>query len=1128
MDMKKGLLVLVLLVAFGFQSIAQVLIGKDASENLNCTVNESFENLEISQRFSFLELERIRESNSEFYKLNMGDNFVHSLKLGEADLPTYTFFVEIPFCEDIVIDEKVEGKRVFSLGNDVKVYPKQPSQSKQNEELVFQMDKRYYSTNSFGNENRVSIEVLGVMNGVRLAKISVSPLRYNPYLNQIEFVETLNYTVRFVNPDYPRTLSLRKKTNSNFSNFISSKVMNPKNVSASVSASPVTSPYKMIIVSDRRFEVALQPFVEWKTRQGFEILIAYTDEIGSSTQNIKSYLQLLWDNASENNPAADYLLLCGDVSQIPTFDGEHAGYGEEHPTDLYYAEYTNDILPDIFYGRFSATSVSQMQAIVDKTINYEAYLFEDDSYLDKILLVAGKETNSPAPTCVNGQMNYVKQYFPDKDTSVYYNPASGSYSSQIKSKINSGQGWINYSAHCDESGWYSPSYLSSNVSSATNVGKYGFYINNCCLSNKFDESSCFGETLLRAEDKGAVAVIGATNYSYWYEDFYWSVGAKTTSVNPNYSSNALGSYDRFFHTHSESFGQWYTTAGQMIQAGNLAVEQSNSDRTEYYWEVYTLMGDPSLVPYAGIPQDITATIPDNLPIGEGNKTFQSLPAYTNEALSIDTTLIAAAQADQMGNLDLEFEPISTPDSLTITMTNQFYKPFTVTIPVIVADEPYISLSEFRFEDIETGEQVEKLQPNKTYNVHFNAKNIGNRPLSGAEIRIEWLEHVSVVGSYDYQVGNFAVDQTIECDSVFQIQTHPTIEDGFRLDFVFIVEGVEYNRSQVVKKFVEAPKLDIDKINIETAQETTQIEVTVKNIGSIGVGEGVVSIESRSANLLFPQSTSVNVDALNPNASQNVSFPATISSEEDIVFVVTYTAVSYSSRLEYVLEFTIPTVDFDQAVVPEEWINDANNAWRIDTERTNGGEYALRSGSIGNGESSVLTINTTVLSSDSVSFYVSVSSENNYDFFKFYIDGVEKTSLSGTSNSGFVRRAYALSAGEHTLRFEYIKDNSQSSGSDAAWIDDLTLPRKGVWTGLSQIATNDLRLAPNPADKYIGVSGIEFGSRVFIFDNNGKKLYEGLSISSDLQIDVSNLPSGIYNLCVEKDNRLITKKVIIAR
>ena len=35
---------------------------------------------------------------------------------------------------------------------------------------------------------------------------------------------------------------------------------------------------------------------------------------------------------------------------------------------------------------------------------------------------------------------------------------------------------------------------------------------------------CFGEGLLRANNKGAVGYIGGSNNTYWDEDFWWAVG----------------------------------------------------------------------------------------------------------------------------------------------------------------------------------------------------------------------------------------------------------------------------------------------------------------------------------------------------------------------------------------------------------------------------------------------------------------------------------------------------------------------------------------------------------------------------------------------------------------------------
>jgi hypothetical protein len=68
----------------------------------------------------------------------------------------------------------------------------------------------------------------------------------------------------------------------------------------------------------------------------------------------------------------------------------------------------------------------------------------------------------------------------------------------------------------------------------------------------------------------------------------------------------------------------------------------------------------------------------------------------------------------------------------------------------------------------------------------------------------------------------------------------------------------------------------------------------------------------------------------------------------------------------------------------------------------------------------------------VDFIYKVSSEEGHDFLKFYIDGVEITSVSGIID--WNSSSTPLSVGTHTLRWEYSKDMAGSAGRDAAWLD----------------------------------------------------------------------------------------------
>ena len=70
----------------------------------------------------------------------------------------------------------------------------------------------------------------------------------------------------------------------------------------------------------------------------------------------------------------------------------------------------------------------------------------------------------------------------------------------------------------------------------------------------------------------------------------------------------------------------------------------------------------------------------------------------------------------------------------------------------------------------------------------------------------------------------------------------------------------------------------------------------------------------------------------------------------------------------------------------------------------------------------------------MSFHWKVSSESNYDYLRFYIDGSEQSKISGDTD--WQQKSYVLSAGNKTLKWCYTKDYSDDSGSDAGWVDKI--------------------------------------------------------------------------------------------
>ena len=70
----------------------------------------------------------------------------------------------------------------------------------------------------------------------------------------------------------------------------------------------------------------------------------------------------------------------------------------------------------------------------------------------------------------------------------------------------------------------------------------------------------------------------------------------------------------------------------------------------------------------------------------------------------------------------------------------------------------------------------------------------------------------------------------------------------------------------------------------------------------------------------------------------------------------------------------------------------------------------------------------------VQFDLKVSSEPTYDFLSFSVDSQEVQRWSGSV--GWTQFSHTLSPGSHVLEWAYVKDSSGSTGSDAAWIDNV--------------------------------------------------------------------------------------------
>ena len=1008
--------------------------------------------------------------NGQFSTLNL-EGATHLFRDGEPDLPVVSQVFDLPLCSDIEV--KVSNVQKQTMHVDAPLLPMQPAPSKSDKgPRPFVMDSALYATDAFYSSSEVAwVDVIGVARDRRLATLRVSPVSYNPVTGEVEVITSLQVTLTYKGVDEAATRELRSRYYSPAFSLGSSVVATLPAEKSVRNAAPI----HYLIVAHSNFRGKLDEFIAWKRRQGMLVTIGYTGDaaVGTTSTSIAAYVKSFYTNATTALPAPTFLLIVGDNEQVPAFAARCTSPANDHVTDLYYVTWDNDNVPDCYRGRFSAQTVSQLTPQVDKTFLYESFAFTDPAFLSRGILVSGVDNGSSsdnayryadptmdyiAKTYVNAANGFTTVKYYKNNTSFAPTGVTVTGSSQasatpttLRSLYNTGYGWVNYSAHGSETSWAEPELNTNHVSSLNNSGKPGIFIGNCCLSGKFDVSNCFGESLLRrGNNAGAVAYIGATNSTYWPHDFCWAVGFRSNisgTMDASYDAFNLGMYDRLFHTHNESYTLWHNTLGSMITAGNMAVETYGSYQL-YYWEIYQLFGDPSLIPWLGQPSNMPFDGDAIVMVGAGNYTFTAVPrAYAALTSGDAHTLVAAAYADaSTGQVTLPLPSDITPGTYELAVWAQGYKTLFTPVTIIVPSGPYLTVAD-------ATPASGHVLPGQANIFDLTVVNNGVAPAWNATLSAQPLSQGVVTLNPDITLPTIEAGDTLVIPGAVSLFVPETYGYNDALQAQFNLQFGDRNSSRNITFRLSAPQLAVSggtASNIARGTVAT-VSCTLTNEGNLPTGDLTLTLVN-AFGMVSVDPQPVHVGVLQPGRSANLSFTMTMASDlpdGPVPFDLVATTDTNSQFSIFNFQFAGPgssIEDFETGNFSRFSWRQSNNAWTITNADKHTGTYSARSkNNLSNRGISAFSISWTSVSDDSVSFWYKVSSEEDYDFFRFYIDGTSQFEASGTSVTAWQRVAFPVTAGTHTFKFSYEKDWYSTGGSDCAWVDDISLPFSGTPT-----------------------------------------------------------------------------------
>ena len=838
---------------------------------------------------------------------------------------------------------------------------------------------------------------------------------------------------------------------------------------------------------------------DYRRRQGIITEVYRLDKMpANSTDQMKAWFHNAY-NTWEIAPVAVCLL--GDHGTnmgqyIPAESVYHSQSYGNCITDNQYADVSGDNLPDMVFSRLVAETPEQLPVLVGKQIEYEyTNPNMDASFYASPITALGWQNERWFQICSEVFGGYMRNhgYNPQRINCIYSGTPGNSWSSaqntsvvvnyfgpngmnyipnspselggwtggtpeQVVNAVNQGTFWVQHRDHGLDEGWGEPAVRNPHIDQMNNVGKLPFVMSINCQTGMFNytgsNGNCFTEKWMRrvynGENAGAVGVLSPTQVSYSFvnDAFVWG-------VYDLFDGNFMPDYGPY----ADNTDNWMPAFGNV--AGKYFLAQStwpyNPESKNITYTMFTAHCDAFLRIYTQVPQTMEVIHPEIVLAGLGEVTITApegcMISLVKENGESGWDILAVVEATGDPQV-ITFEPQVPPTEINLIVTGQNYLRYEAVMSVIPAEGPYIVFDSKVIHD-ENGN--EKLDFGEVINMDVTMKNVGSENMDAFEATLETTSEFITITNATAQYGSLDPNATQTVDDAFSFTVADNVPDNTNNLFtITVTNGDDIFVSNLSMK-AYAPVFKLGSMSITEIDgngngrldpgETALLNYVFENKGHADAALTTVTLNLLSPYLLITN-PEVTFNSIIAGDTETASFEVSVNentpSGYSCPIQITVNSGQYNTQKDYVAKVGLVIEDFESGTLGSGWTNDATAPWRVVTEDPYEGQYCVRSGNIGNNSTTTLILTHQAGSNDSISFYYKVSSEATYDKLSFYIDNQVKNNWSGTV--GWTKAAYPVTAGNHNYKWTYSKDQSQTGGSDCAWIDFVTLPADRIMAG----------------------------------------------------------------------------------
>ena len=792
----------------------------------------------------------------------------------------------------------------------------------------------------------------------------------------------------------------------------------------------------LLIICHGPWVDAVQPLVEWKKTIGRHTEIVDVSTIGTTSTAIKAFVTNYY-----NTNGLTHLLLVGDHQHVPSHPMS-GGY-----SDSFYGYILgNDSYSEVFVGRFSAESLLDVQTQVQRTIHYERDINESDTWLSTGIGIARNEGAGGGHN--GGEADYVHMDFiRDSLLNYTYNTVYREYdgnvpgvpntnAAQISQRINEGASIINYCNHGSMTSWSVANYNTTHVSQLTNVGKLPYIWAVACDNGKFTAGTCFAEVWMRSRHSTTGDPVGAIATLMSWVSQLWQP--------------PMTGQDEMVTILVEKRNHIKRTMGGVSINGSAKMIEAHGSSGQSTHDTWILFGDPSLTLRTANPTVINATHMPTLFLGSTEFTVNADAEDAIVSLTIDGEILGTAYVNN-GSATVQFPTVTTPGVMTVAVFGYNRVVYLQEVEVIPASGPYLVYSSSIIDDAIGGNGDGQIDFGESIVMGVELKNIGIEQGANLVVNLTSTSPYVTITDGVENYGNILPDQLVMIEDAFAFTVADNVPNNTAIQFDLQITDGQETWTSAFSKTAYAPQFTIGNMTIMDPTgnsngqidpgETVDVKIPTTNSGN-SLATDLQAILTCTSPYVTVNVGNATIASLEPDQTSDAVFTISVDESTPIGTPISLefeiTSGEYSGSKTFITQVGLIFEDFesgDFSIFP--WANGGNLPWTITSSDPYQGTYSAKSGAISHNQTSLLILDYDVGTNDSISFYRKVSSENNYDHLKFYINDQVVGQWSGTVPWG--RVVFPVTAGVKTFKWEYMKDISVSSGLDCAWIDYIVFP-----------------------------------------------------------------------------------------